>query len=159
MDKYRSYLAVGIVAAVFMSSFFWGVPTSCVRLPNGLNIGKQALIDLSRPYFRPDIVPKFNNGKSLLLGDAWPFFATETTVHGLAEEANPQDDFWFAWRKDTGLVLKSENPALYEKLVSEAGTPIGSKGINVVSSHIVMMELQKKTEYAGQTCRTRWITW
>ena len=76
MDKYRSYLAVGIVAAVFMSSFFWGVPTSCVRLPNGLNIGKQALIDLSRPYFRPDIVPKFNNGKSLLLGDAWPFFAT-----------------------------------------------------------------------------------
>ena len=57
MDKYRSYLAVGIVAAVFMSSFFWGVPTSCFRLPNGLNIGKQALIDLSRPYSGRTLFP------------------------------------------------------------------------------------------------------
>ena len=159
MDKYYPLLAAGMFVVVFASGFFWGLPTRCVQLPNGLNIGKQALIDLSRPYFRPDIVPKFDNGRSLLPGDAWPFFATGTTVHGLAEEANPQDDFWFAWRKDTGLVLKAENPALYEKLVSEAGTPLGNRGINVVSSHIVMMELQKKTEFAGQTCRTRWITW
>ena len=110
MDKYRSYLAVGIVAAVFMSSFFWGVPTSCVRLPNGLNIGKQALIDLSRPYFRPDIVPKFNNGKSLLLGDAWPFFATETTVYGTAEANDPNDDFWFFLAKGCRADPKGRRP-------------------------------------------------
>jgi len=157
MDRYRPLFAIGIVAAVLSLGLYWGVPTHCVQLPNGLNIGKQALIDLSRPYFRPDIVPKFDNGKSLLPGDAWPFFTTETTVHGLALEADPDDDFWFAWREDTGLVLKTENAALYEKLVSAAGTPMGNKGINVVGSHIVMMELQRRHEYANQTCRTRWI--
>lgn len=157
MDSFRPPLAVGMVAAVFALGFFWGVPTHCVQLPNGLNIGKQALLDLNRPYFRPDIVPKFDNGQSLLPGDAWPFYATETTVHGLALEADPEDDFWFAWREDTGLVLKAEDPALYERLVSEAGTPMGNKGIRGVGSHIVMMELQRRPEYANQTCRTRWI--
>jgi len=157
MDSFRPLLAIGTLSAVLALGFFWGVPTHCVQLPNGLNIGKQALIDLSRPYFRPDIVPKFDNGQSLLPGDAWPFYATETTVHGLALEADTEDDFWFAWRKETGLVLKAEDPALYEKLVSEAGAPMGNKGINVVGSHMVMMELQRRPEYANQTCRTRWI--
>lgn len=141
-----------------MAAFFWGFPTQCVQLPNGMNIGKQALIDLSRSYFKPDIVPKFENGKSLLPGDAWPFFATETTVHGLATEADPKKNFWFAWREDTGLILKRQNLSLYEKLVSEAGETMGNNGINVVGSHIVMMELQKRPAYANQTCRTRWIT-
>ena len=157
MDSFRPLLVIGLVVAVFALGFFWGVPTHCVQLPNGLNIGKQALLDLNRPYFRPDIVPKFDNGQSLLPGDAWPFYATETTVHGLALEADPEDDFWFAWREDTGLVLKAEDPALYEKLVSESGAPMGNKGINAVGSHVVMMELQRRPEYANQTCRTRWI--
>lgn len=157
MDRYRPYFIFAICAAVLSMAFIWGVPTHCVQLPNGLNIGKQALIDLNRPYFRPDIVPKFDNGQSLLPGDAWPFYATETTVHGLALEADPKDDFWFAWREDTGLVLKTEDPTLYEKLVSEAGAPMGNKGLNAVDSHIVMMELQRRSEYADQTCRTRWI--
>jgi len=112
-------LAIGMIATVLSFGVYWGLPTYCVQLPNGLNIGKQALIDLSRPYFRPDIVPKFDNGQSLLPGDAWPFFSTETTVHGLAEETDPQDDFWFAWRKDTGLVLKAENPALGDDSLPE----------------------------------------
>ena len=159
MDRFRPLWAIGMVAAVLSLGFFWGVPTHCVQLPNGLNIGKQALIDISRPYFRPDIVPKFDNGKSLLPGDAWPFFTTETTVHGLALKTDPEGDFWFAWRENAGLVLKTENAALYEKLVSEAGTPMGNKSISVVGSHIVMMELQRRPEYANQSCRTRWVTW
>ena len=158
MDRFGSLLVIGTLSAVLALGFYWGVPTHCVQLPNGLNIGKQALIDLNRPYFRPEIVPKFDNGQSLLPGDAWPFYATETTVHGLALEADPDNDFWFAWREDTGLILKADDSALYEKLVSEAGTPMGSKGINVVGSHMVMMELQRRPEYADQTCRTRWIT-
>lgn len=157
MDSFRPLFAIGTLSAVLILGLLWGVPTHCVQLPNGLNIGKQALIDLNRPYFRPDIVPKFDNGQSLLPGDAWPFYATETTVHGLALEADPEEDFWFAWRQDTGLVLKAEDPALYEKLVSEAGAPMANKGINVVGSHMVMMELQRRPEYANQTCRTRWI--
>lgn len=157
MDSFRPLFAIGTLSAVLTLGLLWGVPTHCVQLPNGLNIGKQALIDLNRPYFRPDIVPKFDNGQSLLPGDAWPFYATETTVHGLALEADPEEDFWFAWRKDTGLVLKAEDPAFYEKIVSEAGAPMANKGINVVGSHMVMMELQRRPEYANQTCRTRWI--
>ena len=157
MDRFRPWLIVGICTAVLATAFFWGIPTQCVKLPNGLNIGKQALIDLNRPYFRPDIAPKFGNGKSLLPGDAWPFFATATTIHGLALEADPDDDFWFAWREDTGLVRKTENAVLYEKLISEAGTPLGNTGIRVVDSHLVMVELQRRPEYANQTCRTRWI--
>lgn len=158
MDKLRILFVTGICAAISAIAFSWGVPTRCVQLPNGMNIGKQALIDLNRPYFRPDIVPKFRNGRSLLPGDAWPFFTTETTVHGLALEADPEDDFWFAWREDTGLILKKENLPLYEKLVSEAGAPMGNKGINAVDSHVVMIELQRRPEYANETCRTRWIT-
>ena len=159
MDKYRSYLAVGIVAAVFMSSFFWGVPTSCVRLPNGLNIGKQALIDLSRPYFRPDIVPKFNNGKSLLLGDAWPFFATETTVYGTAEANDPNDDFRFIWQRDAGLIRKGEDPIRYERLIDEAGPLLEGTRYGGFGSEVIMRELQKQPDYTNQTCRTQWITW
>ena len=157
MDSIRPLFVIGTLSAVLTLGFFWGVPTHCVQLPNGMNIGKQALIDLNRPYFRPDIVPKFDNGQSLLPGDAWPFYATETTIHGLALAADPKDDFWFAWREDTGIVLKVENATLYEELVSEAGTPLGNKGVRGVDSHIVMMELQRQPEYANQTCRTRWI--
>lgn len=74
-----------------------------------MNIGYQALIDLSNPYFKPDIVPKYENGASLLPGDAWPVFATETTVYGLAEGEDHNRDFWFVWREDTGLILKKNN--------------------------------------------------
>ena len=70
MDSFRPLLAIGTLSAVLALGFFWGGPTHCVQLPNGLNIGKQALIDQSRPCFRPDIVPKFDNGKSLPPGDA-----------------------------------------------------------------------------------------
>ena len=139
--------------------YIWGVPTACVRLPNGLNIGKQALLDLSRPYFRPDIVPKFPNGRSLLPGDAWPFYATETTVHGRAEQENHRDDFWFAWREDTGLVLKRENPKDYEDILSQAGALLKGTKYGGYDSHIMMMELEELSKYKDQTCRTRWLTW
>lgn len=65
--------AFAILAIAFAMNAQRGIKTSCVRLPNGMNIGHQALIDLSAPYFKPDIVPKYKNGVSLLPGDAWPF--------------------------------------------------------------------------------------
>ena len=82
----------GIFLSVLTLAGYRGFPTSCVRLPNGINIGKQALIDLSASYFKPNIVPKFENGASLLSGDAWPFFVTETTVYGLALEADYRNE-------------------------------------------------------------------
>ena len=95
----------------------------------------------------------------MLPGDAWPFFATETTIYGLAEGPDHNSDFWFAWRTDTGLVLKKTEPELYEEIVSEAGERLDSTGISVISSHIVMRNLKKHPEYKNQTCRTHLLTW
>ena len=144
MHKNCKIFVWGMVAATFALVALWGVPTSCVRLPNGMNIGKQALIDLGSPYFKPDIVPKFENGASLLPGDAWPFYATETTVYGLAMGASHHSDFWFAWRKDYGLVLKDENIERYEEIVSEAGDLLDYTKYGGFDSHIVMIDLQKR---------------
>ena len=147
-----------ILAVAFARGAQRGVKTTCVGLPSGLNIGDQALIDLSAPYFGLDVVPKFDNGASLLPGDAWPFFATETTVYGLAEGADHNSDFWFAWRKDTGLILKKNKPEQYEIMVSEAGDLLEHTEYGGFDSHIVMRNLKKAPEYQKQTCRTRLLT-
>jgi len=47
MDKFRVLLVAGTCAAIFALAFSWGVPTRCVQLPNGMNIGKQAIIDFA----------------------------------------------------------------------------------------------------------------
>ena len=116
------------------------------------------MIDLSTPYFKPDIVPKYGNGASLLPGDAWPFFATKITVYGLAEGENYTSDFWFAWREDTGLILKKNNSEQYDKIVSEAGELLEHTEYGMFSSKIVMRNLTKHPEYKNQTCQTRLLT-
>ena len=149
----------GIFLSVLALAGYRGVPTSCLRLPNGINIGKQALVDMSAPYFRPEIVPKFENGASLLLGDAWPFYATETTVYGLALGADHHSDFWFAWRKNNGLILKENEPERYEKITAEAGERLYGTGTAVIGSDIIFMNLRKTIQFQNQTCRTRFLTW
>ena len=143
MLKTVKIFAFAITAIAFAMIAQRGIKTTCARLPNGMNIGHQALIDLSSPYFKPDIVPKYENGASLLPGDAWPFFATETTVYGLAEGADHNSDFWFAWRVDTGLILKKNKPEQHHKIVSEAGELLEHTEYRVFSSHIVMRNLKK----------------
>ena len=159
MLKIVKIFAFAILAIAFAMIVQRGMKTTCARLPNRMNIGYQALIDLSTPYFKPDIVPKYENGASLLPGDAWPFFATETTVYGLAEGKDHNSGFWFAWREDTGLILKKNNPEEYGKIVSEAGELLEHTEYGMFSSHIVMRNLKKHPEYKNQTCRTRLLTW
>lgn len=157
MDSFRPLFIAGTCAAICALVFSWGVATRCVQLPNGMNIGKQALIDLNRPYFRPDIVPKFPNGKSLIPGDAWPFFVTKTTVYGTAIEKDADDDFRFVWRMDTGLVRRDEDPTRYQRLIEEAGPLLEGTRHGGFGTEIIMWQLQKQPEYANQSCRTRWI--
>ena len=159
MPKLLKIIVFTILAVTFAMIAQRGIKTTCARLPNGMNIGHQALIDLSALYFKPDIVPKYENGASLLPGDAWPFFATETTVYGLAEGEDHNSDFWFAWRKDTGLILNKNKPERYEKIVSESGELLEHTEYGGFDSHIVMMNLKKAPEYKNQTCRTRLLTW
>ena len=73
MLKTVKIFSFAILATAFAMIAQRGIKTTCARLPNGINIGYQALIDLSTPYFKPDIVPKYENGASLLPRDAWPF--------------------------------------------------------------------------------------
>ena len=73
MLKFVKIIVFIILAVTFALIAQMGIKTTCARLPNGMNIGYQALIDLSTPYSKPDIVPKYENGASLLPGDAWPF--------------------------------------------------------------------------------------
>ena len=117
------------------------------------------MLNLSNPLGQPRVVAKLGNGHPLTGGDAWPFHVTATTVHGLALEADHQDDYWFAWREDTGLVLKATNPDLYAKLLTEAGEPLDGIREGAVGPSIVFRDLSRSPAYAGQTCRTRWITW
>jgi hypothetical protein len=142
MLKIVKIFAFDILAIAFAMIIQRGMKTTCARLTNGMNIGYQALIDLSTPYFKPDIVPKYENGASLLPGDAWPFFATETAVYGLAEGKDHNSDFWFVWREDTELILKKNNPEEYGKIVSEAGELLEHTEYGMFSSHIVMRNLK-----------------
>lgn len=159
MDRLRPLFVTGICAAIFALVFSWGISTRCVQLPNGINIGRQAIVDFAKPYFRPEVVPKFPNGKSLLPGDAWPFFTTETTVYGTAEANNPDDDFRFVWRMDTGLIRRDTDPVRYQLLIDEAGQLLEGTRHGGFGSEIIMWQLQKQSAYANQTCRTRWLTW
>ena len=101
MLKTVKIFAFAITAIAFALIAQRGIKTSCARLPNGMNIGHQALIDLSAPYFKPDIVPKYENGVSLLPGmlglslqlrrlfTGWPKGKITIAIFGLPGERIP----------------------------------------------------------------------
>lgn len=131
----------------------------CVQLKNGLNLGYNAVFDLSQSYFEPNIVPKFPDGTPLVNGNIWPIYVTKTTLYGVADDGKGGKSFDFAWRKDSGLIRKKENPRIYEKLVSEAGEANPGIKINIVGTGIILREFMKRPEYQNQWCRTKLITW
>lgn len=159
MDKVARIAAVAGLLAVGTFAYTFGMPTSCVRLPNGLSLGKQALVDLRAPFLRARIVPKFANGDALLPGDAWPLFVTATTVYGTAEATNPKDDFKFVWRQDVGLVRRDANADLYNLILSQAGPLLQGTRDGGFDTSVVMGDLLKTPSFQLQRCRTRWMVW
>ena len=160
MPKLIKIIVFTILAVTFALIAQRGIKTTCARLPNGMNIGYQALIDLSTPYFKHWYSAKVWKWSILTArGCLALFFATETTVYGLAEGEDHNRDFWFAWREDTGLILKKNKPEEYDTIVSEAGEPLEHTEYGRFSSHIFMRNLKKNPEYKNQTCRTRLLTW
>jgi hypothetical protein len=131
----------------------------CVELKNGMNLGYAAVFDLSKLSLMPTAVPKFRDGTPLIENGTWSIFVTDTTVYGWALGETPENDFSFAWRADTGLVLAREDLNSYEKLVSEAGDANPGVTINNVGTEILMREFMKRPEYKRQWCRTRFVTW
>lgn len=133
--------------------------TNALPLQNGLNLGYEAVFDLSKPYFKPIAVPRFSDGTPLIRHDMWAIYLTNTTLFGWALRQTSQDDYWFAWRADAGLVKQAENDALYKKLVAEAGHANWDFGSGSFGTGWVMNELMKRPEFNVHRCPTALITW
>ena len=72
-----------LVPTVWVFLAFNNKYRQCVQLKNGLNLGYEAVFDLSRPFFKPIAVPRFQNGVSLIRDELWAITITDTTVFGV----------------------------------------------------------------------------
>jgi len=132
---------------------------TCVQLENGANLGYEAVFDLSRPYLKPIAVPRLVDGTPILRDLLWSIKVTQTTIYGLSLEPVDERGYQFAWRGDVGLVLESESPAEYERLVAEAGHANWDIEINNVGTQWLITELIERPEFDAGLCPTSLITW
>ena len=152
------FLVLGLVPIVWL---FWGFNQTfrqCVTLKNGLNLGYEAVFDLSRPYFRPLAVPRFADGTPLVRDDLWALFISDTTAHGVSL-SDGNDDYRFAWRADSGLILERDDPTRYQRLVAEAGPANWDLGTGHFGTGWLLSELQKRPAFGHHWCQTSLITW
>ena len=175
-DRMIGFLAVVCLFAMLLAAFPFYVYNKnfrrCVALENGLNLGYNAVFDLSLPYFLPKVVVKFPNGAPLVNHDLAPVFISSTTVYG---QAGPEwsstnfsarwraetglSDYAVAWRADTGLVFRELHPELFKRLVAEAGDTNVGIGMGSYNARFVFFELAARPEHGEHWCRTRLVTW
>ena len=148
-----------LVPTVWLVVVFNAKFRTCVQLDNGLNLGYEAVFDLSSPYFMPIAVPRFANGTPLLRDDMWSIYVTDTTIYGWALGLSSEEDYDYAWRADTGLILKNDFPRLYEKLVAEAGHANWDIGTGSIGTGWLLHELIERPEFDVKLCPTSLITW
>ena len=162
-DRMIGFLAVVCLFAMLLAAFPFYVYNKnfrrCVALENGLNLGYNAVFDLGRPIFRPIVVPKFPNGRPLANSDYWAVYISDTTLYGLVLGDRDEPGYSLAWRADTGLVLRSQDRALYEKLQAEAGDTNVGIGAGQFGPGSVMQMMQDQLGYTEHWCRTRLVTW
>ncbi|MEO1687633.1 MAG: hypothetical protein AAFU61_06990 [Pseudomonadota bacterium] len=132
---------------------------ACVRLDNGLALGFEALVDFGRPFLRPKIVPKFENGRPLVTDPLWDLFVTPTSVHGSTLAVRDDVGFRFAWRADLGLVKERDDAAAYALILAEGGPANAGLGEGSLGPRIVFDRLRERRGAALETCATRWATW
>ncbi|MGP3699391.1 hypothetical protein [Rhodobacter sp. NSM] len=132
---------------------------TCVQLENGANLGFEAVFDLSRPYMKPIAVPRLEDGTPILRDTLWSIKITPTTIYGLSLEPLDERGYQFAWRNDVGLVLKSDNPVVYERLVAEAGQENWDVEIENVGTQWLMRELAGRPDFEVGRCPTSLVTW
>ncbi len=153
------FLLLLLVPAVWLFLAYNSKYRQCVQLENGLNLGYEAVFDLSGPFFHPTAVPRFPNGTPLIRDDMWALYVTNTTVYGLSYADEDEHGYRFAWRSDSGLVLKKDDPTLYEKLVAEAGHANWDFGSGSFGTGYLLNELIKRPQFQGHRCPTSLITW
>lgn len=133
----------------------------CVRLPNGTEIGYEAYIDFSCPYFKPVTVLREPDGR-VIGQEVFPIHVTEKAAYGSAwiEYENTSADFHFIWTQETGVVREIENPDLYHRLSQDLGeTYFGaSKDMNV-NTLWIFNQLKEQGRFDSDHCNTRLLTW
>ena len=148
-----------LVPTVWVFLAFNSKYRQCVQLTNGLNLGYEAVFDLSRSYFKPIAVPRFANGIPLIRDDLWAVNVTDTTVFGLTLSTENASGYRFVWRRDTGLVRKNDDPVRYESLIAEAGHANWDINIGSIGTGSLFNELIKRSQFDVDRCQTSLITW
>lgn len=149
---------IPLLAAIWVVLAFNRIHRQCVPLENGLNIGYEAVFDLSGPYFRPMTVPRFADGTPVIRDDLWALYVTDTSIYGVPM-SHDEPSGSFVWRADTGLILAKENPALYDRLIAEAGHANWDFGTGSIGTGIFYQELAKRPGFEARRCPTALITW
>jgi hypothetical protein len=152
-------LLILLIPATWLFLAFDRKYRQCVALENGLNLGYEAVFDLSRPFFKPIAVPKFRDGTPLIRDDLWAIFVTDTSLYGVSLAVRGATGYYFAWRVDTGLVKQADNASLYDRLVLEAGHPNWDIGVGSVGTDWLLNELIARPEFKVHRCPTALITW
>jgi hypothetical protein len=132
---------------------------TCVQLENGANLGYEAVFDFSRPYLKPIAAPRLEDGTPILRDMLWSIKITPTSIYGLSLAPIDGRGYQFAWRNDVGLVLESDDPAEYERLVAEAGHANWDIEINNVGAQWLMNELAGRPDFEVGRCPTSLVTW
>jgi len=148
-----------LVPAVWLFLSFNTKYNQCVSLKNGMNLGYEAILDFSRPYFKPIAVPRFADGTPLIRDELWATFVTDTSDYGVSMAGKDGQSDWFVWRGDTGLIKQAENSSLYERLVAEAGHANWDVQNGNVGTDLLLKELIKRPDFNVQRCPTARITW
>ncbi len=133
--------------------FLLTVGETCVRLPNGMLISREALFDRKhRHWYSFHAVLKKPDGEIIHNYRYFTNHVTETTIYSS----------YSAYRPDVGLVQEDENPELHARLVKEAGPliyinggPFAKEGQNQ-NGHLALTSiyniLRKHPDYQHKGC-------
>jgi hypothetical protein len=84
---------------------------------------------------------------------------SDTTLYGLSLATDDARGYRFAWCPDAGLVLETDRPAEYERLVAEAGPANTGVNTNNVGAQWLLNELAARPDFQAGPCPTALITW
>lgn len=109
---------------------------TCVQLPNGLLLDTDGLVNSNRRHGVTITILKNTDGTPVVAEPITYMLVTETTVLGVTGYVAKRKRYEFAYRPDTGLVVRSEDPETHARLFVEAGPPIagGYGSVNSVYS-------------------------
>lgn len=150
---------VVIIPVLWLAWIYDGRYRKCIRLENGLNLGYEAIFDFKRPFIKPIAVPKFPDGEPLVRDDMWAIYVTDTSIYGWAMGHSPDEDYWYAWRADRGLVLKDDDPSAYKAIVAQAGKANWDIGTGSYGTGWLLYKLMESPRFEAFRCPTRFIAW